>query len=405
LVHRGYKTKLVLNNRERGMMNRCAGVARYVYNWALADRIERYKAGTPTTYYKQKKRFNALKDDLCPWVREVPYTVTESAFRNLDEAYQNFFRRVKAGAEKPGFPRFKSKFRSRKTFTVRGVKIEPGRIRLPKMGWFRLAERGYLPIGDYPGGAATVSEKAGEWFVSVQVETEIADRTGHSGTLGIDLGVKSLAVCSDGTVFENSKTLYRYEKRLARLQRELSRRKKGSHNWKKTKAKIARLHAKIANVRRHTQHDASKRVTADALPERIVLEDLNVAGMVKNHHLARAVSDAGMSELARQIEYKAEWNGIEIVKADRWFPSSKTCSNCGCIRKELSLGERIFICSECGLVIDRDLNAARNLAAYGERVIDAGLPVELEPMGFTVKQEAGVGLGPVRPASNPGHFV
>jgi len=368
-VKRAYKTKLRTNNKESALFYQCAGVARFVYNWALTDRIERYEAGNPTTYYEQKKRFNSIKDELCPWVRNYPYTITESAFHNLDSAYQNFFRRVKQGTDKPGFPKFKSKHRSTPSFTVRGVVIEHARIRLPKLGWFRLEEKGYLPAGNYLTNAVTISEKNGVWYASIQVEVpRPTNGRPHMGTLGIDFGVKALAVCSDGTVFENPKVLYKYEKRLAHLQRELSRRKKGSRNWRKTKAKIAKLQAKIANVRRAAQHNASKHVTANMRPERIVLEDLNVAGMVKNHHLAKAVSDAGMSELARQIEYKAEWNGIEIIKADRWFPSSKTCSNCGSIRDDLSLAERVFVCPDCGFEIDRDLNAARNLAAYGENL-------------------------------------
>jgi putative transposase len=389
IIHRAYKTKLKVNNRQRATLSRCAGTARYVYNWALADRIERYEAGNPTNYYEQKKRFNALKDELCPWVREVPYTVTESAFRNLDTAYQNFFRRVKQGKEKPGFPKFKSRSRSAKSFTVRNVRIESDRIRLPSLGWIRLAESDYLPIGTFATEAVTISEKAGEWFVSIQVEVEIEDREGHKGAIGVDLGVKSLAVCSNGTVFDNPHTLAKYEKQLARLQRELARRERGSNNRAKTKAKIAKLYAKIANIRAHTQHDISRHVTANTLPEVVVIEDLNVKGMMRNHCLAKAVSDAGMGELARQIEYKATWNGVEVIKANRWFPSSKTCSQCGCIKDELTLADRVFVCEDCGLVIDRDLNAAINLAALGKPVINGGLPVELGPTGSTVKQEAG----------------
>jgi len=389
IIQRAYKTKLRLNNRERDAFNRCSGTARYVYNWALADRIERYKAGSPTNYYEQKRRFNALKDELCPWIREIPYTITESAFRNLDAAYKNFFRRVKQGTETPGFPKFKTRGKSPNTFTVRGVQIEDDRIRLPSLGWFRLEEHDYLPTGSFQTNAVTISEKAREWFVSIQVEVEIEDRGDRGGVIGVDLGVKSLAVCSDGTTFDNPHTLVKYERKLARLQRELSRREKGSNNRAKTRAKIAKLHAKIANTRAHTRHNISRHVTANTLPEVVVIEDLNIRGMVKNHCLARAVSDASMGELARQIEYKAAWNGIEIIRADRWFPSSKTCSRCGCIKDDLTLADRVFRCDDCGFEIDRDLNAARNLAALGEPVSDGGLPVELGPMGSTVKQEAG----------------
>jgi len=361
-IQRAYKTKLRLNNRERDVFNRCAEASRYIYNWALSDRIERYQAGGPTNYYDQKKRFNAMKDDLCPWIRDVPYTITESAFRNLDAAYKNFFRRVKNG-ENPGFPKFKSKHGSRKSFTVRGVQIEDTRIRLPKLGWFRFAEKGYLPTGTFQTNGVTISEDAGNWYVSIQIEEDWPERNGHNGVLGVDLGVKTLATCSDGTRFDNPRVLKKYEKKLARLQRELSRRQKGSANWAKTKKEISSLHSKIRHVREHTQHRISRHVTAGMLPKAIVIEDLNVAGMIQNHCLAKAISDAGLSELARQIKYKAEWHGIETVQAGRWFPSSKLCSQCGSLKGDLTLADRTYRCDKCGLEIDRDLNAAKNLAA------------------------------------------
>jgi len=372
-ILKAYKTKLRLNNKERGFMRRYAGTARYVYNWALADRKERYGAGNPTNYYEQKKRFNETKDEVCPWIREMPYTVTETAFRNLDRAYQNFFRRVKKG-EKPGFPRFKSRH-GRQSFGMNGaVVVERNHIRLPIVGWLRLAEKSYIPEGKYT--TSTISRDNGNWFVSVLVEEPKPKPTNGNGkVLGIDLGIKSLAVCSDRTVLENPRVLAKYEKRLARLQRELSRRKRGGQNWKKTKAKIAKLHAKIRRTRHHVHHDFSHHVTDTSSV--IVLEDLNVSGMVKNHSLAKAISDAGFGELRRQIQYKGKWRDVTIVLADRFFPSSKTCSHCGVIRDDLTLSERTFCCPDCGFEIDRDLNAARNLAALGEGVSNAGLPVKL----------------------------
>jgi len=420
--HRAYKTKLRLNNRERRTLLGCAGAARLVYNWALADRIAQYEAGTPTTMYRQKKRFNnEVKDKLYPWLREeYPYTLMESAFRNLKDAYDRYFaakedgrvarriasmkargkweswvaRRLRQGYRgyqiDPGFPRFKSKRRARKSFTVRNVVIERGRIRLPRLGWFRLEEKGYLPEGHYVGNAVTISERAGQWYVSIQVEVEKPEPSGHQGIIGIDLGSKTLAVCSDGREFENPRALRRYEKKRARLGRELARRTPGGQNWLKTKAKIARLDAKVANIRRHAQHNASRQITAGSLPATIVIEDLNVEGMKHNRNLSKSIADAGMSELARQIQYKAAWNGIEVIQASMWFPSSKTCSNCGCVRDEQTLDERTFVCPDCGYVIDRDLNAAINLAAYGERVTNAELLAELESVDSTAKQEVGM---------------
>jgi len=392
-IMRAYKTKLRVNNRERGTLGQCAGAARFVYNWALADRIQHYKAGTPTTRFSQAKRFTALKYDEFPWLLELPFSLTEYAFRNLDTAYKNFFRRCKQGAEKKGFPKFKTRQKSTPSFTLRGIKVEHDRIRLPVLGWFRLAEKRYLPT-DGNGARAlsvTVSEKAGNWYVSLQVEQAAIEPPPATGDpLGVDLGIKELAVCSDGTTFENPRILRKYERQLARLQRELARRTRGGQNWKKTKAKIAKLHNRIANVRRYAQHNVSHTVTADRRPRAIVLEDLNVKGMVKNRTLSKAISDASFGELRRQISYKAEWNGIELHLADRFFASSKTCSECGAKKALLKLSERTYCCEDCGCVLDRDLNAARNLAALAEPVSNGGLPVELgAQLGPTVKQEAG----------------
>ena len=362
-ILRAYKTELDPNDKQRTFFARCAGTAQFIYNWALADRQERYKAGLKTSQYEQRKRFNALKQDQYPWIGEVPYAVLEKAFADLDAAFQHFFRRVKAG-EMPGYPRFKSKKRSVRRFSLRIIRIEAGRVRLTGIGWVRLKEHDYIPTEGEYGVYATLSERAGRWFISVLVEEEIEGQPNVDGdVLGIDLGIKSLAVCSDGTVFENPKALYQAERKLKRLQRELSRRTRGGQNWNKTKRKIQKCHYQIACIRKHALHQISHYVTAKTKPHIVVIEDLNVAGMTKNHHLAKAVSDSGMSELRRQIEYKAKWYGAQIAIADRWYPSSRTCSECGETNRLLTLSDRTFVCPSCGCIIDRDLNAALNLAA------------------------------------------
>lgn len=365
LIKRAYKTKIDLNNKQRSHLVRCAGASRFVYNWALADRKAMFEAGGKPNIYEQKKRFNSLKYEQFPWLVKYPYVIVQEAFDDLDTAYQNFFRRVKSGAEKAGFPKFKSRHTSSMSFRVRGnVTVKDDSIKLPKIGWIRLAEKGYIPTQGYKLLFATISEKAGDWFVSVQVEQEVVDV--HPTTdkvIGVDMGIKALAVCSDGKTFDNPKALGKEEKKLARLQRELSRRVKGSKNRLKTKAKIAKLHQKITNTRRHTLHNISRHVTANTMPKTVVIEDLNVKGMTANHKLAKAIADASMSEMRRQIDYKATWNNIEVKIADRWYPSSKTCSNCGNVKDVLSLSERVYACDCCGFSIDRDLNAALNLAA------------------------------------------
>lgn len=359
---RAYKTKLVLNNKERALFVRCAGLSRFVYNWGLAEWKTTYEAGEKPSAYGLKKKFNSIKDDHFPWVRELPYVIVQETFDNLGRAFQNFFRRLKTG-EKPGFPKFKSRHTSTMAFRLRGtVKVEDNRVKLPVLGWIRLSESGYLPT-DAKVNSANIQERAGEWYISLQVEEDVPEPQQATGdAIGVDMGIKSLAVVSDGTTFDNPKTLRKYEKQMARLQRELHRRKKGSANRQKTKAKIARLHRKIADTRRHTLHNISRHVTAKTKPSVVVIEDLNVKGMMANRKLAKAVADSSMGELRRQIQYKAEWNGVQVVTADRWFPSSKTCCECGYINAELTLSDRVWTCESCGTVLDRDLNAAKNLA-------------------------------------------
>jgi putative transposase len=342
-----------------------------VFNWGLAEWRRQYEAYKVDNILKRPSRFalsvqfNGLKDELCPWIREIPYAVTEAAFERLGRAFDNFFRRVKQSPEKAGYPKFKSRS-GRKSFQLRGVKVETDRVYLPKLGWVRLSQTDYIPVGATYGVYATLSERAGHWYIAILVkdEEEITAELNRT-ILGIDFGVKSLAVISNGKVFENPKPLRDAQAKLDRLNRERDRRMKGGANRTKTLMKIRRAHKRVADIREHTLHQISDYVTARCKPSVIVLEDLNVAGMVQNHSLAQAISDAGFSELRRQIEYKAERLGITIMIADRWFPSSKMCSNCGCIKSDLALSDRVFVCPDCGFTLDRDLNAARNLAALG----------------------------------------
>jgi putative transposase len=391
---RAYKTRLTPNTTQAKLFVQYAGAARFIYNWALNDRIERYKAENPTNMYEQKKRFNAIKRDQFPWIIGVPSKTQEEAFRNLDVAYQNFFRRVKHGGE-PGFPKFKSKKKGLGSFTFRGnIHVEAKRVKFPIIGWIKLAEANYLPTEGVKILKATVSERAGYWLVSLQVEEEQPEPQPAMGEpLGVDVGIKSLAVVSDGTTFDNPKTLHTHERKLKRLQRELARRTKGGKNYQKTKRKLARLHYKIACTRKTTLHCISRYVTAKTKPSVVVMEDLNVKGMLKNDHLSKAISDSGFGELRRQVEYKAKWNGVQFVLANRFFPSSKTCSRCGVVKKDLTLSDRVYRCNECGLEIDRDLNAAINLASLAfsqsEPANGGGLPGELTcKNGVTLNQEA-----------------
>ena len=374
-IVRGYKTELDLNDRQRTACAKHAGAARYAYNWGLRRKIDVYEAtGKSPTAMDLHRELNALKKTELAWMYEVSKCAPQEALRDLDRAFAHFFRRVglkQQGKLKGpvGFPRFKSRKAGLGSFRLTGsIHVFEDSIQLPRLGRLRLKERGYLPTSGVRILSATVSERAGRWFVSVQVEEEVPEpRPGRGEPLGVDLGVKTLATCSDRICYENPKALEGAQKKLRRLQRKLARQQKGSRNREKTRRRIACLHYRIANLRRDTLHKATSDILARTKPDSqrpraVVLEDLNVSGMLCNHHLARAIADVGMHEFGRQVRYKATWSGSEVVVADRWYPSSKRCSACGQIKDQLALSERVYECDCCGLVLDRDLNAARNLA-------------------------------------------
>lgn len=368
-VQRAYKTELRLNNHERTMLRGCAGAARFAYNWGLRQKLDEYQAtGRSPHYYELHRRLNALKQGELAWLYNYSKTIPQEALRDLDNAFDHFFRRVRQG-EKPGFPRFKSRKRGIGSFRVWGsIRVERGRIKLPRLGWLRLKEKGYL--SRHAGVkvlSATISERAGRWFIALQVVGEIGERAATGPAVGIDLGIAHLATTSDGRVFANPRALHQSLRRLARLNRQLHRRQPDSHNRAKTRARISRLHYRIACIRQDTLHQTTAAIVAKTKPDNqrpavVILEDLNVQGMMQNGKLARAIGDVGMAEFGRQMAYKCQWYGSRLMQADRWYPSSKTCSGCGRVQAELPLSQRVYRCPACGLVLDRDLNAARNLA-------------------------------------------
>jgi len=374
-VIRGYKTELDPNNAQRTLLLKHAGCARFAYNWGLARKIATYKAGEKApSAIDLHKELNALKPTQFPWMYEVSKCAPQEALRDLDTAYANFFRKVKTKKigqlkGKVGFPKFKQKSKAIGAFRLTGsIKVFSGSVQLPRIGTLRLHEHGYIPT-HAKILSATVSEQAGRWFVSIQVQEEQEKPVMTAPTaIGVDLGIKTLATLSDGTTFENPRALKHAQKKLRRLERVKSRRKKNSKNCAKTRQAIAKVHARIAHIRK----DAAHKLTSSLVKNHglIAIEDLHVAGMLKNHCLAQAVADSNFGEIRRQLEYKAVWRDVQIVTIGRFYPSSKTCSACGDIKPTLSLGERIFICEECGNVLDRDLNAAINRRNVAVSFID-----------------------------------
>lgn len=365
-ILRAYKTELDLNNVQRTACARHAGAARYAYNWGLARKKEAFATGGKTpSAIDLHRELNALKKTELAWMYEVSKCAPQESLRDLDKAFANFFRRVqekKAGKKVAvGFPRFKSKKSGLGSFRLTGaIHVFEKSIQLPRLGRLRLKECGYLPVCDAHILNATVSEKAGRWFVSVQVEMEAPEpEREEKPVAGVDLGINRMAQVSDGVMFENPRALKGALTKLKRMQRVVSRRQKGSANRKKAVRQLARAHYRVANIRKDALHKATTLLTRTK--SAIVLENLNVSGMLKNHHLAQAIADVGMYEFRRQLVYKGAWYGCEVLLADRFYPSTKRCSRCGQIKPAMSLGEREYQCECCGFVLDRDLNAAINL--------------------------------------------
>ena len=384
-ILRAYKVELDPNDAQRTAFAQHAGASRWAYNWGLSKKIETYKVTKKSpNAIELHKELNALKktapeDGGVPWMYEVSKCAPQEALRDLDKAFQGFFLRCKKGSGKKGFPKFKSRHRSPRKFRLTGtIRVsEDGRkLKLPNLGWLRLKEIDYLPGPDQEDieiQSASVSERAGRWFVSLGCMQTIPDPPlrPRAKVVGVDVGINSLAVTSDGLVFENPKALARMQRRLRQAQKALARKQKGSRNRQKAREKVARVHYRVFCIRRDSLQKATSEIVKSA--DIIGVETLNVSGMLKNHKLARSLSDASMSEFLRQIRYKAEWAGVEVIEADRFFPSSKTCSCCGQVKKDLSLRERVYEC-ECGLKINRDLNAAINLRdmALSSRVSACG---------------------------------
>lgn len=392
-VQRGYRTELDPNQTQRALLLRHSGAARFAWNWGLGMRSLLWRhAKSPQNSKSLHRALNVLKQTDYPWLYETSKCAPQEALRDLDHAFQRFFdcRKGKCqlhrGARRCGYPRFHGKKRGPGSFRLTGsISVEDCHITLPRIGRVRLKERGYLPAGRPV--QATVSERAGRWFVSVQEETEVPEPVVLDGPpVGLDLGLLRLATLSDGSVVENPKALRKSLKRLASLQREVSRKQNGSQNRRKACLRVARQHARVHNIRADHIHKATT-MLAKTKPV-IVVESLNVAGLMRANGLSQA--DASWGEFLRQLKYKTAWFGSRVLSAPRFYPSSKKCSRCGHVKAKLPRSERVFSCEACGLVIDRDMNAALNLASLPQ-VLREVTPGEIGPL---LRRET-VGASPV----------
>lgn len=363
------KVRLYPSQIQEQKLWQSVGVSRFIYNWTLAKQEENYKNGGKFISDNDlRKEITQLKKSELVWLNKVSNNVSKQAVKDACNAYKRFFKGL---SDKP---RFKSKRKSKKSFYNDNckLKVKEGKlVNIEKVGWIKTNEQ--LPIGvKYSNPRISYDNKY--WYLSVGIEQEEMKEELTDISLGIDLGLKDLAICSNGTVFKNinkTDTVRKIEKKLRRLQRQVSRKyeknKKGkayvkTSNIIKLEKKIQLIHRRLTNIRNNYLHKTTTSIVKTN-PYRVVIEDLNVKGMLKNKHLSDAIRKQGFYEFKRQLEYKCKFRGIELVIADRFYPSSKTCSQCGGIKKDLKLKERVYNCI-CGLTIDRDLNASINLSNY-----------------------------------------
>ena len=379
------KVMLIPNNVQQTKLFQYAGASRFAYNWALAREKENYEKGgrfIPDT--ELRKEFTRLRNsDEYAWLLNVSNNVTKQAIKDACSAYKNFFKGLQR------YPRFKAKKKSMPKFYQDNIKIQfrdthvkfegfsfSRKANKQKLNWVKLAEHGRIPT-DAKYRNPRVFFDGLNWWISVCVEfPDCRDRSNHDG-IGIDLGIKDLAICSDGNTYKNinkSQTVKRLEKCKRRLQRSVSRKyehnKKGgsyckTNNIVKKEKLLLKVNHRLANIRKDYLNQTTSEIV-NRKPRFICIEDLNVSGMIKNRHLSKAVQNQGFFEFRKQLEYKCNDRGIQLIVADRFYPSSKRCSCCGKIKKDLRLSDRTYKC-ECGNVIDRDFQASLNLKAYGEQ--------------------------------------
>jgi len=361
VINKTYRFRIYPTAEQEQNLARHFGHSRFVYNYFLNQRKEQYQSGEKSdNYYKQAASLTKLKkEEGTEWLKEVNSQTLQFALKSLDSAYTNFFR------GNAMFPRFKSR-RNKKSFTVpQSGKIIDEKLNIPK---FKngIKIKLHRELKGKIGKMSITRTPTGKYFVSIFTEQEIEQLPKTNKALGIDLGLKDFVITSDNKKFKNNRYTKRYARKLKEAQQHLSRKQKGSNGFEKQKLKVAKIHEKISNSRLDTLHKVSYELVRDN--QLIAIEDLNIKGMIKNRKLSKHIADASWGNFVNLLQYKADWYGREVVKINRWYPSSKTCNECGWINQDLNLSVREWTCNSCGVVHDRDLNASINILKEGLKI-------------------------------------
>lgn len=392
LISISHKIELKPNNKAKTHFKKAFGCARLAYNWGLAKWQENYKQGIKSSIYDIRKEFNAIKKEQYPFAYEVSACATMQPFRDLDKAFKKYFADLKKG--KVSYPKFKRKKDNQGSYHIDSCQIiikDNKYLKIPNLGLVKMKEKLRF---DGKINNVVISQKANKFFASfcMEITREKYKRTHkqvkeNRTSIGIDLGISSFATLSNGLVITSPKPLDKLTRLLTKRQRQLNKKVhpktkgevskgvKKSNNYVKASNKLAKLHTRIVNIRLDFIHKLTSHLVRNY--DCIGLETLQVSNMLKNHRLAKSLSDVSLSKFNEILEYKARYNGVSITRADRFYPSSKTCSHCGAVKSKLSLSQRVYVCDECGYKIDRDLNASINLAKLLGQVLPKVTPADL----------------------------